>query len=167
MGLSNFLGSSEEKIAKLKGDLERARSDVKHIEEGVGRLSDLYIEIRTLEQRIAAGIAFVKPDYPDWQPEKIKPRETRSWKSPFPVGEAGRVALDVLRQADDWMTVREIARAMLANIEHDPGDRKTLDKVANSLGNNLRHKVGDLVESEGTQPVRYRVIRQFEKRDSN
>lgn len=162
MGLSNFLGSAETKIAKLKGELERKRAEVKLIQEGVGRLSELHDDIKTLEQRIAAGIAFVKPDYPDWQPDKIKPYEARSWKSPFAVGENVRLALDVLREEDDWMTVREIAKMMLDQIGHDPEDRHTLDKVANTLGNGLRNKVGDLVESEGTQPVRYRVIRKFD-----
>lgn len=162
MGLSNFLGSNEDKISKLKGELKRKREELKLIIDGVSRITELQDEIKALESRIEAGIAFIQPDYPDWDPNNVKPYEARSWKSPFEVGEVGRLALSVLGEHGGWMTVREIARVMLEDIGHDPDDRKTLDKITNTLGNNLRKKVGDLLESEGKQPTRYRAIRQFD-----
>lgn len=161
MGLTNFLGSAQDKIAKLRGELEQKRAEVKQIEEGVSRLAQLHADIVMLEDRIAAGIKFVQPDYPDWKPEKIKAIKRGRGKSPFKSGEMGRTALAILREHGGWLRPSEVAKIMLDRIGHDPDDRDFREKVANSLGNYFRSHHGDLVESRGDYAKEWRVIREL------
>lgn len=160
MGLSNFLGSNQDKIAKLRGELEQKRAEVKQIEDGVSRLAQLHTEIAMLEDRIAAGIRFVQPDYPDWKPDKIKPVKRGVWKNPFKSGDMGRTALSVLREHGGWLRPSEVAKIMLDQIGFDADDREGREKVTNAVGNYFRKHEGDLVESRGDYAKEWRVIRQ-------
>ncbi len=167
MGISNFIGSAEKKIAQLRGELEQKRIEVSQIELGIARLPDLHREIAFLDEQIAAGIKFVAPDNPNWQPEKIKPVIPRKWDNPFKSGEIGLTALGVLRRDGGWLRPYDVAKIMLTDIEFDLEDRAMQQKITNTVAAYFKKHKGDLVESTTDYAKKWRVIREFGESDKN
>lgn len=160
MGTTNFLQSAENKLADLKGELIEKRKELAEVESGIEQMPVLAAAILDLERRIEAGIAFVRPDYPDWDPDEITPRIKGRWDSPFENGQMGLIALTVLRENGGWLGSRQIAKIMLEQVWHEATDY-TLRKVSNSVSNYLVNQVGEVVESQGSRPAKYRIIPDF------
>lgn len=159
MGTTNYRFGMEQRLAQQKGELIEIRKQIDEIETGIAQLSQLHDQAKKLEGAIAAGEQFILFDRPDWQPDKIKPVNQGRWKSPFKNGEQGRVALGILRESGDWLTCNDMAKEMLRRVGHNPDDRLTRERVANTIGNYMRKHEGDLVESDGQYPKKWRVIR--------
>lgn len=158
MGTTNLRLGLELKLAHHKGELVEVRKQIGDIQEGVARLSDLHDKLRELEDVIASVEKVIKFDHPNWQTEKIKPVKRGRWTSPIPNGEQGRRALDVLRQTDD-LSCSEISKEILRRINHDPEDKLTRERIANTLLAYMKKHEGDLVECTGRSPKKWRVIR--------
>lgn len=159
MATTNLLLGLENKISVLRGELSQARKEVKTISDGWNRLPELQSRVNDLAETIAAAERVIRHDYPDWQPTRVKPRKPGKWRGLFKSGDIGRKALTVLRKADEWMRPIEVARAMLAQIGHDPDDRIEREKLSNSIGAYFKSWQGDLVESRGSFAKEWRVIR--------
>jgi len=54
MGITNIRAGTDDKLARLRGELEAKRAELQSIEEGVQRLSSLHQEIAELEKAISA-----------------------------------------------------------------------------------------------------------------
>jgi hypothetical protein len=81
-------------------------------------------------------------------------------KIPVRLGKASKLALDVLRLADEPMTGRELAIAVLAREGHENPDTQTITKVTNTIGAGLRSaRERGAVESDKSWPARWRAIR--------
>ena len=60
------------------------------------------------------------------------------------------------------MKIRPVCLEMLSRVGvHDP-NRLMIEKTYNSVVNYLKKHEGELVESDGKSPVRYRVVEFFE-----
>jgi hypothetical protein len=67
--------------------------------------------------------------------------------------------LDVLREASEPMTTRDMVRHMFERVGVADYGRDLLDKQTNSLGAYLKKHRGDLVESDDGWPQHWRLIR--------
>ena len=159
MGITNIRYGLEEKIGRFRGELEAKRAEVKQIENGVLRLSDLHTEITELEALIKAAEAIIKHDCPDWKPERVKTIRPNTGRKLFKSGEIGRTALAILRESNAWLRPRDIARQMLEQIGEDITDRAIVDSLTNSIGNYFTKHRGELVESRGDFAKEWQVIR--------
>lgn len=159
MGISNGRAHLERRISNYLAELEERRKAAKRATEAATELPDIKIRIKHLESLVHAIELLLREDDPSWNCSRAKPMRKHSFKSPFPIGEAGRMALEVLRSADGPMTARDIVRVMLANVGVTEYERDLLDKQANSLGAYLKSHRGDLVESDGEWPQKWQVIR--------
>lgn len=162
MGLTNIKQALETKLSHYRGELDDIRQQIETIENGVASLRSLQRRSDELRDQIVAVEKIIQFDHPDWTPVKVKSIKKRRWNSPFPSGSMGRYALDALREDGGWLRTSEIARIILEKINHDPDDRQTREKVANSLGNYLKKYDGDLVECTDEFAKRWRVIRKTE-----
>ena len=159
MGKSNLKHGLERKIAFAKGEVNAAEKEIAEIQKALRRLIPLRETLRTHNAIIAAAEAILRFDHPGWSGDHIKPMRAGVWSSPFPSGEQGKLALTKLREAEDWLRPREVARQMLDDIGYDPEDQVTLEKVTNSIGTYFKKYEDELVESRGDFAKEWRVIR--------
>lgn len=159
MGTSNGRAHLERRISNYLAELEERRKAAKRAADAAAELPDIKVRITRLEALVQAVELLLREDDPTWNCSRAKPMKKHSFKSPFPIGEAGRMALEVLRGADAPMTAREITRIMLDRVGVTNYERTLLDKQTNSLNGYLAKHRGDLVESDGEWPQKKRVVR--------
>ena len=158
MGISNGRAHLERRMAAYLSELAELRKELEAATKAAARLPDVKTRIARLEELVSAVELLLRDDDPTWNCSRVKPKRKHAFQSPFPIGEAGPMALDVLRLATEPMRVRDIVRVMLERIGITDYDRVLVDKLANSLGQYLASYRGDLVESDGGWPQKYSVI---------
>lgn len=159
MGISNGRAHLERRISAYLSELNEKRKLADKATAAVTELPALQTRITRLEQLVHAAETLLREDDPSWNCSRVKPKRKNSFESPFPIGEAGPMALDVLREATMPMTARDVVRVMLERINVTDYERDTLDRCANSLGAYLKTHKGDLVESDGAWPQKWSAIR--------
>lgn len=159
MGITNGRAHLERRISNYLAELEERRKAAKRAADAAAELPDIKVRITRLEALVQAVELLLREDDPTWNCSRAKPMRKHSFKSPFPIGEAGRMALEVLRGADAPMTVRDIVRLMLERVGLIDYDRALLDKQTNSISAYLKNHRGDLVESDDEWPQKWQVIR--------
>lgn len=159
MGRTNLKASLETKLSQVLGELKAAEKEEAEIRAGLKKLIALRERIARLKAVVQSAETVLRFEYPEWTPVNVKPTRAGAWKSPFRSGEQGKVALDTLREIDDWARPREVAKVMLAKINHDHNDAETLHRVTNSVGMYFKKYEDELVESRGEYAKEWRVIR--------
>jgi hypothetical protein len=159
MGKTNRTASLEAKISMLLGEQEALRADIEKAEALVSKLPEMQDRLWETDELIKACSVVIKSDRPDWTPDHLEAKRKFVHKIPIKLGNATKTALDVLRLAEQSMTVREIAREVLRREGHETWTTATLDKVTNSLGNSLRRHVGTYLQNDGGWPARYWTIK--------
>lgn len=120
------------KRAELAGDIERTHEALKRM---IADLSSLDATLRLFD--------------PDIEIEAIKPKAFRPPADWAQRGEMSRIILDVLRQAAEPMTTRDIAFQLLIERALDNNDQKLLRLMTKRVGVALRHqRDGGVVESD-------------------
>ena len=159
MGISNGRAHLERRISTYLSELNENRKLAKNAKSAAAELPSLQTHITRLEELIHAIETLLRDDDPSWNCSRVKPKRKHAFESPFPIGEAGPMSLDVLREATAPMTARDVVRSMLERINVTDYERPTVDRLANSLGAYLKKHRGDLVESDGAWPQKWWVIR--------
>ena len=157
MGKTNLLHGLESKIGKLMGELAAKRDEVERVEKQAEQLPTMRERLWELEMLIEAIETLIRSDHPDWQRDTINPVRPNVHQIPIKLGNASRIAMDVLRTATEPLTVREIAREVLRREGLDDPNSSTLDKVTNTIGAALKNRRGTVVESDCLWPARWRV----------
>jgi hypothetical protein len=134
-GNSFVLPGLVRKRAELAGDIERTQMDLKRM-------------IRDLES-LDATIRLFDADY---QVEAIKPKTFRPPEDWAKRGEMTRIILDVLRQAAEPLTTRDIAFQLMTERALDTSDDKLLRLMTKRCGVALRgaRDRGVVRSSQGT-----------------
>lgn len=159
MGISNGRAHLERKISGYLSELIEKRKLAKNATAAAVELPSLQIRITRLEELVQAAETLLREDDPSWNCSRVKPKRKHTFESPFGIGEAGPMALDVLREATAPMTIRDIVREMLRRAGITGYERDLLDKQANSLSAYIKNHKGDLVDSDGAWPQKWWVIR--------
>ena len=159
MGISNGRAHLERKMSTILSELHEKRKMVESTKASVEGLPALITRVEYLERLVCAAELLLRDLDPTWNCSRVKPRRKHSFKSPFGIGQAGPMALDVLREATDPITTRDMVRIMLERVGVTNYDRDLLDKQSNSLGAYLKKHDGDLVKSDGAWPQKWWVIR--------
>ena len=159
MGRSNRLDANERKIALLLGEKEALYDEIKKAEEAAEKLPHMRERLWEIDTLVNACEAIIKDDHPDWTSDRIRPLQPFVHKIPVKIGNASRLALQALREADRPLTIREIAIEVLRREGHDNPDADTEGRVANAVGNALRKhaKAGTPIQSDGQWPARWSV----------
>jgi hypothetical protein len=138
MGRSNRTASLESKITLLMGEHESKRLEIAKAEKFVQELPTMRDRLWEIETLISACETVIRSDQPTWTRDHLKPSKPFIHKIPVRLGNASKLALDVLRLADAPMRGRDIAIAVLSREGHEHPDTDTITKVANTVTAGLR-----------------------------
>ncbi len=109
-----------------------------------------------IEALISACETVIKSDHPDWTRDHLSASKPFVHKIPVKLGSATKQAMDVLRLADEPMTVKEIAIEVLRREGQQNPTTETITKVANTGGNGLRKTpLGEYIDNDGGWPARW------------
>ncbi|WP_419807409.1 hypothetical protein [Sphingomonas sp.] len=125
MGISNGRADLERKISTYLSELNEKRKLAKTASTAAADLPSLQSRITRLEELVHAAETLLRDDHPSWNCSRVKPKRKNAFDSPFPIGEAGPMSLDVLREAKEPMTCREVVRSMLERININDSERPT------------------------------------------
>ena len=158
MGLSNYQHSLRKKYSALTGELEEVRAQIERIRREQTKLPALEARIPKLEALIASASMLLKDASNEWEPEQSPPVRPWTHTIPIPFGSCGRRAMNILRQAERPMTVREITLEVLRQAGVERPDRKIMERTQNAVDSSLRAHKGRGVESSGKYPAQWRSM---------
>lgn len=160
MGITNRTAALETKITHLLGEQQLREEEVAKAEKLIEQLPALRDRLCEIESLISACETIIKSDHPDWTRDHLSASRPFVHKIPIRLGSATKQGLDVLRLADNPLTVREIAIEVLRREGHESPTTETITKVANTIGNGLRKKPrGEYLDHDGGWPARWWAIR--------
>lgn len=122
MAETHVISALVHKRAQIAGDIENAQEAMKRL---VAELEHVDATIRLFD--------------PDYRIEGIKPTAFRPPDDWSKRGEMTRVILDLMRQAKEPLTPRDLAASLMKLRGLDCGDRKLLVKMTKRVGAALRH----------------------------
>lgn len=158
MGRSNYRHALETKFAALTGELREVYANIERIRREHEKLRDLEAGVPKLQALIESVSMLLTENNPDWKPEQIVPVRPWTHTLPVPFGSCGRRGMEVLRQASEPMTTRQIAMEVLRQSGNDQADSKTIQRTLNAIEASLRKHRGRSVESSGKYPAQWRSI---------
>lgn len=155
MGYTNRKASLERKIALLMGEREDKANQVERAEREYARVPHLRERIGRIGTLIFYCEEIMRDDNPAWTPHNIKAQKPHAHKIPVPLGQAIKSALQVLRDNNRRMTVREISIEVLAREGVDGPTNETIQKVSNNIGNQFRKGNRPYLKSDGQWPAHW------------
>ncbi len=120
MGISNGKAHLERRISGYLSDLIDKRKEFKAAMQALADLPAINERITHLEKLVSAVELLLREDDLTWNCSRVKPQKKHTFQSPFLIGEAGPMALDLLRKATSPMTARGISRVMLDVLPETP-----------------------------------------------
>ena len=155
MGTSNRLASLETKIVHLLGEEEDLLLAIAQSERLLAGLPALRLRLCEVSNLIGACEMVIHSDHADWTRDHLKAKRRFTHKIPVRIGQAIKMALNVLREAEKPMTVRAIAYEILLREGIVAPDKEIVTKVANNLGNQFRKGNRPYLENDGEWPAHW------------
>lgn len=158
MGQTNLRASLRKRYSALAGELDDTKLQIERINREFGKLPELEAKIPELEKLISAAEILLRDNDPDWSPDDTPSIKPWTHHIPVPFGQCGRRGLKVLRETDQPMSVRQVAREVLRQCDVTQPEPETLRRVQNSIESSFRKFRGRTVESSGKYPAQWRAI---------
>lgn len=159
MGKTNRTAALESKIAHLLGEREDVCKAIEFAEKLIAELPGRKERLCEIDDLINACETVIRSDRPDWTREHILVKKRFKHTIPVRLGASVKLALDVLREAGEPMTVREIAKEVLRREGQLSPSADTVKKVADNIGNQFRKHDRPYLANDGQWPARWWVIR--------
>jgi hypothetical protein len=157
MGITNLLHGLESKYAHWLGELAAKLDEIDRIEKLTETLPALRERTQELRELAGHAASLLKNLKPGWELESVTPVKPCVHQIPIKMGECGRTALEVLREAAEPMTAREIADEVLRRAGIFNADVPTRQKTTGTVLSALRSRRGKIVESDSNWPQRWSV----------
>lgn len=159
MGRSNVTENLERDLSYHLGEREQVVARINRIQQLFESLPELRERLVKLDSLIAAGEMLLKDRDSDWTPERIRPIQKFKCRSPLEYGSGVRKALEVLKDATEPLTTREITDEVLAREGIFDLDPQTWERFRCNIDAGLRkHKKKGLVESDERKPSRWWLV---------
>lgn len=158
MGTTNLRASLRKRYAHLVGQRDDLIIKIERTKRDIAKLSEMEAELPKLDGLIDAAKALIRDNDPDWSPDHTPAIKPWTHHIPVPFGQCGRRGLNVLRDAQRPMTVRQVAKEVLSDCGVDEPEPDVLRRVQNAIETSFRHYRGRTTESSGQYPAQWRAI---------
>lgn len=156
MGISNLKQALQDKMGLWAGELADKEAREAEILSLFEQLPALQKRAEDLREVIKCAERVMLEIDPTWTADKVKPSKPFVHKNAVRIGNTAKFALDVLREATEPLTAREIAMAVLELDQVDASalTPKEIDRVVNVVNATLVQKLGELTAHDGQKFAR-------------
>lgn len=165
MSTKNIRAPLERKFGGWKGELLSVQEKISKIEALQEELPDLRAREARLHELLGHIEGILREMKPDWDPSHIKVARTGTYKLPFEIGTATRVALTILRETQKPHTSRQLANGVLDREGILEPDSETLERVVSAIDRSMRDKRDVYVKGEGSWPIYWSILNPIEEAD--
>lgn len=158
MGKSNLQASLEKKYAGWSGELLAVQKQIVEIEQAHAGLTALRARATKLEQLVGNAQSIFLEVNPDWDAEAVKPVRPGAYALPFEIGTVSKDSMTILRESDEPMSSRQIARLILERQNIVDADWQLVDKVRSAVDANMRSRRDKYVKGEGEYPIYWSIM---------
>lgn len=159
MGSTNLKKSLESKIGLWAGELREHEAKIVEIQSLFETLPSHTARADRLKTVLECANEVMREIDPAWTEQRIKPSKPFVHKSPVKLGNTAKRTLDILREATEPLTAREIALRILSLEGVENAEPKDIQRVTNSVDSTLRQKDGRVVMNDGAWLRRWSVIK--------
>lgn len=156
MGRSNITENLERRLGGLLGERIAKLEEVERAEEAAASLPLLRDRLWEIDELVSATERLLTADNPDWTRDHIDPVKPFVHQIPIKLGAATRKALDVLRDADEPMTVREVLVEILRREGLEAANTATRDRIYKTIEAGFRkRRESGVLSSDAGWPARW------------
>lgn len=166
MSTKNIRAPLERKFGSWKGELLSVQEKIAKIEGLQGELPELRAREARLYELLGHIEGILKEMKPDWDPSHIKVARQGTYKLPFEIGTATRVALTILRETEKAHTSRQLAKGVLDREGILEPDSETLERVVSAIDRSMRDKRDIYVKGEGSWPIYWSILNPLKDSDA-
>jgi hypothetical protein len=142
MAETHVISALNAKYARIKGEIVRAERDLSRLRTDLGHVEET--------------IRLFKDDWNEANMPAVAPRKPSRW---LRRGQGIRTALDVLREASEPLTAREIVLAVMDRLRLPDASAVTLERQTSTINGLLRHRIGNGVVRHDAKPWRWSLER--------
>ena len=158
MGVTNLKAALENKMGLWAGELQEQEELIAEIQSLFETLPERTRRAERLKTVLGCATVVMTEIDPTWTEDRVKASRPAAHKSPVPLGQIAKLTLDILREAPEPLTTREITLRVLERSDLTNQSRVVVDKTVNSVNASLRQKQGVVVDHDGGYPQRWRSI---------
>lgn len=159
VGSTNLKTSLENKMGLWAGELREHEAKIAEIQSLFETLPTHTARAERLKTVLQCAGEVMREIDPAWTDERVKPSKPFVHKSPVKLGQTAKRTLDVLREASEPLTTREIALRILALEGVSDPSSKDIQRVSNSVDATLRQKESRVVTHDEGWPRRWSTVR--------
>lgn len=159
MAQSNLLMGLKAKYAGVRGELIATEERIETIKAAYAGLPELEARIEQLQQNLQHLVPVIRMVEPDWDEETVAPRKPFTRRIPVKTGDCARLTLDILREATEPMSAREVALEVLRRSGIAEPDQLAREQTTNAVNASLRQHRDRLVQADDHWPMRWTILR--------
>lgn len=131
----------------------------------IARIESLFESLATLRGReehlrhvLGCADVIMREINPGWTMDDLKPVKKHVHKAPSRPGEIARLTLDILRDAREPLSAREISVKAMKRLGQDDADKETVERVYKAVEATLRAKLkSGLVQHDGHYGRKWKI----------
>lgn len=156
MGISNLKQALQAKMGLWAGELADKKAREAEILSLFEQLPTVQKRANELREVIECAERIMLEIDPTWTKDNLKPSKPFVHKNAVRIGNTAKYALDVLREAHEPLTAREIAMAVLEldGVDVSTLTDKDINRVVNAVNATLVQKLGELTAHDGRKFAR-------------
>ncbi len=158
MGTTNLQLGLERKLSHLKGELEATHTLIARTEAQVAALPEMRAKIAELRPLIEHATALMQHLNPEWETENARAIQPFVKQIPTKLGSCSRKAMEILRNATEPMSARELANEVLRREGFTETTQEVRQRMANTVQAALRARRGTVVDCDGHWPQRWWAV---------
>lgn len=147
IAISHWLYEANQQAAEI--------SRIESLFETLGPLRDREKHLRHV---LGCADVVMQEINPGWIMDDLKPVQKNVRKAPGRSGEIARLTLDILRDAQEPLTAREVSIRAMKRLGQDDADKETVERVYKAVEATLRAKLKNgLVQHDGNYGRKWKI----------
>lgn len=158
MSITNFRAPLKIAMGHWLYEANEQAAEIARIESLFESLGALRGREEHLRHVLGCADVVMKEINPGWTMDDLKPVQKNVRKAPGRSGEIARLTLDILRDAQEPLTAREIAGRTMKRLGQEDADKETVERVYKAVEATLRAKLkSGLVQHDGNYGRKWKI----------
>lgn len=158
MSITNFRAPLKVAMSHWLHEANEQAAEIARIESLFESLEALRRREEHLRHVLNCADVVMREINPGWSMDDLMPVKKHIHKAPSRPGEIARLTLDILRDALEPLTAREISLKAMTRLGQGDADKETVERVYKAVEATLRAKLkGGLVQHDGNYGRKWKI----------